>query len=369
MRRVVRIVCRIVVDVFELDASPLGKVHRFLIAVLPLPVEIPILDPDQMLDSPIRQNRVHLHVRAEIVRVRRDAEHIHIARQGHAGLHHVVRISGGDRDAPVGKNNARTSLGGRAGEFQPERGLILFGFAGRVIVDLHHDVGALPDELRKAGRIGRRRSARRPTTEQSRWRKLGPTEAGVAAIRRIGRQLARRPGGIRIHQRVMHHAPVAGTKLHAAQVHVLGGIERQDEAAVFVGAVGRHLELVAQGEDFIGLAGRPAIRKNRRRGSVSGVAFGRPCLGPFANQRDLWFGKPPLIGEGAVAGLGLPGRHDALPGDDGEQAGFLGGIRVGQQGKWRDFAGAVTGRAVLIQNRRDVFVKCGRGGVGRDCYR
>src|ERR1039458_687210 len=194
-----------------------------------LPVEIPILDPDQVLDASIRQNRIHLHVFAEIVRVGRDAEYIHIPRHGHGSLHHVVRISGGDRNAPVGKDDARAPFGGRRGELQTERGLILLGLAGRVIVDLHDDVGALPDELRKAGRIGRRRGARCPTAEQAHGRKLRAAEAGVAAIRGIGR-------------------------------------------------------------------------------------------------------------------------------------------RVGKEGKWRHLAGAMASRAVLIQNRRDVFVECGHGGVGfSDC--
>src|ERR1039458_4497461 len=125
-------------------------------------------------------------------------------------------------------------------------------------------------------------------------------------------------------------------------------------------------------------SGAPARAHSR----ISGLSFGgrgRPVAaepppgsalhrGPLANEGDLLCGEAPLVGEGAVAGLGLPGRHDALFRHGGEQAGFLGGIRVGKEGKWRHLAGAMANRAVLIQNRRDVFVECGRRGIGfSDC--
>ena len=66
---------------------------------------------------------------------------------------------------------------------------------------------------------------------------------------------------------------------------------------------------------------------NERR-LVPGGAFGCASLRPFANECDLLFGKAPFVGEGAVAGLGFPWRHDALFCDGGELAGSLRGIRV-----------------------------------------
>ena len=115
------------------------------------------------------------------------------------------------------------------------------------------------------------------------------------------------------------------------------------------------------------LSGWPPSHPFGNAGSV-GLSLaspsGAPALAQSPNQRDLLFGEPPLVGERSVAGLSLPGRHHALLGDDGQQAGLLGGIRVRQQRKWRDLAGAVTGRAVLIQNRSDIFIERRRGGVG-----
>src|SRR5690349_13278782 len=63
---------------------------------------------------------------------------------------------------------------------------------------------------------------------------------------------------------------------------------------------------------------------------------------------------------------GQPGRHIALAGDGGDEAGAFGGGCVGDEGKWGDSALAVAGDAARVEERRDVVREGGGGGGGKE---
>src|SRR6202034_2537721 len=100
---------------------------------------------------------------------------------------------------------------------------------------------------------------------------------------------------------MMHYAPVAGAEFHGTHVHIAVDIHRQHETAVLVGAVWRHCELLSDGQDLVRLTARPALREHRWRLLVPGIAFRRSGLGPFADQRKLRIGEPPLIGKRTIS--------------------------------------------------------------------
>ena len=62
-------------------ARALGERHRRRVAVLVLPVKVPVLDPDERLDAAIGKRGGGLHLGREVVRMRIDAEHFDVDRQ------------------------------------------------------------------------------------------------------------------------------------------------------------------------------------------------------------------------------------------------------------------------------------------------
>src|SRR5271170_3771253 len=66
----------------------------------------------------------------------------------------------------------------------------------------------------------------------------------------------------------------------------------------------------------------------------------------------------------AVAGLGLPRRHDAGGGDCRDLQGALLGIVIGEKRKRRDFSRAMASGAIVIKNGRYVTIKSGDAAAG-----
>jgi hypothetical protein len=161
---------------------------------------------------------------------------------------------------------------------------------------------------------------------------------------------------------VVHDASVVRAQFDGANPASLLQSAGHDEVAEQIGAVGRHDERLGHFEHEIGLAHLPAIGKSRRGGRVRGVAFKSTGGKPRAQRVLRGFVETSLALEGQGLVRGDPRRHrsgvDAL---DNLSRAFL-GVGEAQQGKRRDFAGAVAGGAVLLEQRRDVAVEGRRRG-------
>ena len=98
---------------------PFGELHGAGVAILALPVEVPVLDPDERLDAAVGQVGVHLHLFAEPVRVRRDADQFDILRDdggvGHGGELRPV----GDRGGADRRAGWRGPFAGRSVKIRP----------------------------------------------------------------------------------------------------------------------------------------------------------------------------------------------------------------------------------------------------------
>ena len=176
---------------------PFGELHGAGVTILALPVEVPVLDPDQRLDAAIGQAGVDLHLFAEPVRVRRDADQLDILRDdggvGHGGELARREIEAARTDEQVGESLLRA-----IGEDQAERRAVGLGLAGGMVVDLDDEVGAFVHGVRDARGQRRRRGAGRPAAEPAGGRDARAAEAGIAGLGRFRVQLARFAAAVEI---------------------------------------------------------------------------------------------------------------------------------------------------------------------------
>src|SRR6185436_2292787 len=73
---------------------------------------------------------------------------------------------------------------------------------------------------------------------------------------------------------------------------------------------------------------------------------------------DLFLRETTFVRELAVLRVGKPGRHYALNYCFADRSGPWPRVFVGEQWHRGHFTGAMTGRAVAVQNRRNVFREC-----------
>ena len=76
--RIMDVVRRVVVGEVHHQRCALGQEDRFGIAVITLPVEIPVLDQQQPFFGAVGQEGIPLQFLAQIVRVRKDAKQLHV---------------------------------------------------------------------------------------------------------------------------------------------------------------------------------------------------------------------------------------------------------------------------------------------------
>lgn len=100
-----------------------------------------------------------------------------------------------------------------------------------------------------------------------------------------------------------------------------------------------------------------AVGPYRRGRPIGGVTLGRTRFHPLRDQRDLRLAQPARADNGEFAALRQPWRHAALARDVGNLAGALDRVRVCQKRERRRFAGPVAGRAVRVDDRRDVPIE------------
>jgi hypothetical protein len=155
----------------------------------------------------------------------------------------------------------------------------------------------------------------------------------------------------------MNDFRVAGTELDLLHILILIGVQGNHEAAELIGTFSRHRIGLRHFERLVRLAGEPTVGEFWQRGFVGRVAFRRAVFGPIADGCDLLVGQPAHVQEIAVPRSGFPRRHHVRLGDVRELFCPFGRILISEQSEWRDFAGPVAIRAVLIKDRRNVAVK------------
>jgi len=80
----------------------------------------------------------------------------------------------------------------------------------------------------------------------------------------------------------------------------------------------------------------------------------RAFTSPTLDQIQLFVGEPARSGEVTEAGFGRPWGHEPAARDGRDLGGSLGNVVVCEQGKRRNFAWAVTGGAIRIDDWRDL---------------
>jgi hypothetical protein len=116
--------------------------------ILILPVEIPVLNPQQRQRRSIGQRRDGLHLFPEIVRVRHDAVGLHVDLHPQPPGDGVVLLARRNVDLGEGAEQARHAhvhqplLGRAIGEVQRDPRALAFDLAGRMEVELQDEVRA-----------------------------------------------------------------------------------------------------------------------------------------------------------------------------------------------------------------------------------
>ncbi len=164
---------------------------------------------------------------------------------------------------------------------------------------------------------------------------------------------------------VVDDARVAGEDLNSADIAGARDIDRIDEVAEEVLAVGGNVEGLGRGEDEVGRPELPlgvVLGRGRRFG---GDAFGHAGVDPALDAGEILIGEAAGIGEFAVAGLGQPGRHKAGLRDGEDLGGPAARVVVGKQAERARAAGMMAGDAVFVEDGRDLFRPGGSGSFLR----
>ena len=124
----------------------------------------------------------------------------------------------------------------------------------------------------------------------------------------------------------------------------------------------RHLD------DHVGFDAPPIDELHRRR-SVLRVTFNCTSIGPCDQRFGSGIAQRPIVCEMTIIRIRKPRRH--LPADHRGLYSFCPRPRVfvGHEGHRSDFTRTMTGLAVLLQNRKNVLIKCyGTGIFPNRCF-
>ena len=161
----------------------------------------------------------------------------------------------------------------------------------------------------------------------------------------------------------MDHQRVPRTHVHGAHPTILGDVGGRHEAAVEIVAVGRNLEIQRHSRFQVGLAELPAVAEMRRCGRGGEIARRRAFSRPMRERGDLGAGQAAFVAK--VRSARQPWRHGARGGDGSDQRRAFGRVPIGEQTEWRHAAGAVTGGAPAIEDRRHVVRERHSSGTRR----
>ena len=187
---------------------------------------------------------------------------------------------------------------------------------GRV-VDLEEQPRAGGHPPGHVGRVHGGHVARRPADEG------GRRAVRVVRLASAGRQ--------DVDEDVMDHLAVARTALGRLHPDVLLEAGVHDEPLIVQHAGGRHLELLGHREDLVRLADLPALDELQRGRQILVVALASTGVDPRQERVALVLGQAAVVGELAIARIGVPGRHPLLEHRLADPAGPLLGVFIGQQ--------------------------------------
>ena len=216
--RIARIAGRVVEGETHADRAALRQLDRRGVPVDVLPPEVPVANGDQRTDGPVGQARFGEHLATEIVRMRLHGEHLRINRQ-HVTVADVVRrLSRGNVDRLAAQPQPDWHPHRRnVGEEETDAHLHRFGLAGRLQMQLHHEVAPRLEAPRHAvGRRARLLTGRPPEQVPGRIGRVLHHPADVARLWIGGVEAAGRSRAVDAEVRVMHPAAVARPELHRA---------------------------------------------------------------------------------------------------------------------------------------------------------
>src|SRR5258706_5156823 len=99
----------------------------------------------------------------------------------------------------------------------------------------------------------------------------------------------------------------------------------------------------------------PAIAPFRLRWQIFGGSVDRAFRGPLLDETDLIDRQSPFAQK--ITGLRQPGWHITALRYFGHLLGVLFRVRLMDNGKWTGLAGAMAGRAIIKDNRRDLLIE------------
>lgn len=91
------------------------------------------------------------------------------------------------------------------------------------------------------------------------------------------------------------------------------------------------------------------------------IAGGSASVGPSGERGDFLRGERGIVQEVADGRIGEPRGHDAVRDVEFDLFGEAARLRVGDERHGRNFSGAMTDLAMLLEDGQDVFVERGRG--------
>jgi hypothetical protein len=146
-------------------------------------------------------------------------------------------------------------------------------------------------------------------------------------------------------------------KLHP---FIFGEVCGNDFVGVFDVAGGGKRDGCWHGDDVVGLRNDPAGGPVTRWRSVARIACGSARVDPRGESRDFLCGERRIVGEMPAAGISEPRRHDAARDVVFDLRGEAACLRVGDERHGCNFAGTMTGLAVLLEDGKNIFVECWR---------
>ena len=155
---------------------------------------------------------------------------------------------------------------------------------------------------------------------------------------------------------VMHELAIALANLRELHVLVFGEVRRHGEIFVRYHAFGGYVVDFGHRKDNVWFADLPAFGIFRIRRQVFRIAFRRARIDPRDDSVDLFLRQAAVVREIAMFRVRKPGRHLASDNFFADRFGPGAHLFETHKRHGRDFAGAMTGLTVLLNDRRNVFV-------------
>src|SRR5581483_59941 len=195
----------VVVARLERDARAFLEAERARVVVLPLPAEVPVLDPDERHLLARGRRRLDLRLAPDEVHVRRGADDRDVAGQRDGRVARVTLLVRLDLDVVVPERDPLDALLDRLlREIDPDQAAIVLDLAARVVMHLDDDVVALVDLPAEAVGQEVRRRARSPAAEAPRREEVRPAERLVTVTARLLLEAPRDAVAIEINDAVVH---------------------------------------------------------------------------------------------------------------------------------------------------------------------